>query len=249
MVKSFEEASFSLTSLDEFSNSFKTKYGWHIVKLLKQYPILSFEEMEKEISNKVRKSGRAKLSDNAVLNRLKREYLIKVLASSKKVVLSKNIRNISKDSLQNILLTINEKNIRQSAFVSYILNRRQLSLDVLLDKFIDSEILVYFKENLVNTNTDFANTFSEYEDGLLLFELMQQKIWNISSDTIALKNYFDSHKNSYETKDLASIKGKVMNDFQTSLEKEWIQELRSNNKVEINKIVLKKLIKYYRKQS
>jgi peptidyl-prolyl cis-trans isomerase SurA len=122
-------------------------------------------------------------------------------------------------------------------------------LDVLLDKFIDSEILVYFKENLVNTNTDFANTFSEYEDGLLLFELMQQKIWNISSDTIALKNYFDSHKNSYETKDLASIKGKVMNDFQTSLEKEWIQELRSNNKVEINKIVLKKLIKYYRKQS
>ena len=82
----------------------KTKYGWHIVKLLKQYPILSFDEMEKEISTKVRKSGRTKLSDNAVLNRLKSEYSIKIIASSKKVVLSKNSRNIPIDSLQNILL-------------------------------------------------------------------------------------------------------------------------------------------------
>ena len=249
MVKTFEEASFSLASLGEFSIPFKTKYGWHIVKLLKQYPILSFDEMEKEISTKVRKSGRTKLSDNAVLNRLKSEYSIKIIASSKKVVLSKNSRNIPIDSLQNILLTINEKNIRQSNFVSYILNRRQQPLDVLFEKFIDAEILVYFKENLVNTNTDFANTLAEYEDGLLLFELMQQKIWNISSDTLALKNYFDSHKNSYETKDFSTIKGKVMNDFQTSLEKEWIQELRANNKVEVNKMILKKLIKYYRKES
>jgi len=163
--------------------------------------------------------------------------------------LSKNSRNIPIDSLQNILLTINEKNISQSNFVSYILNRRQQPLDVLFEKFIDAEILVYFKENLVNTNTDFANTLAEYEDGLLLFELMQQKIWNISSDTLALKNYFDSHKNNYETKDFSTIKGKVMNDFQTSLEKEWIQELRANNKVEVNKMILKKLIKYYRKES
>ena len=133
--------------------------------------------------------------------------------------------------------------------MSSILNRRQQPLDVLFEKFVDAEILVYFKENLVNTNTDFANTLAEYEDGLLLFELMQQKIWNISSDTLALKNYFDSHKNSYETKDFSTIKGKVMNDFQTSLEKEWIQELRANNKVEVNKMILKKLIKYYRKES
>ena len=59
----------------------------------------------------------------------------------------------------------------------------------------------------------------------------------------------DRHKNNYETKDFSTIKGKVMNDFQTSLEKEWIQELRANNKVEVNKMILKKLIKYYRKES
>ncbi|MDB4064969.1 peptidylprolyl isomerase [Flavobacteriaceae bacterium] len=238
------------TLAKQYSNDRKTKdKGGVLPRFGSGRMVKTFEEMEKEISNKVRKSGRAKLSDNAVLNRLKKEYLIKVIASSKKVVLSENIRSIRKDSLLNILLIINEKKITQSDFVSYILNRRQQPLVVLLEKFIDSEILAYFKENLVNTNTDFANILAEYEDGLLLFELMQQKIWNISSDTLALKDYFDSHKNSYETKDFSTIKGKVMNDFQTSLEKEWIQELRANNKVEVNKMILKKLIKYYRKES
>ena len=40
-----------------------------------------------------------------------------------------------------------------------------------------------------------------------------------------------------------------MNDFQNYLEKDWIEKLRSNNAVEVNKKVLKKLIKYYRKES
>ena len=40
-----------------------------------------------------------------------------------------------------------------------------------------------------------------------------------------------------------------MNDFQNYLEKDWIEKLRSSNAVEVNKKVLKKLIKYYRKES
>ena len=78
---------------------------------------------------------------------------------------------------------------------------------------------------------------------------MQQKIWNISSDTIALNKYFYSRKNLYKTNDIENIKGKVMNDFQTSLDQEWIQLLRSKSKIKINKKVLKKLINYYRKES
>ena len=78
---------------------------------------------------------------------------------------------------------------------------------------------------------------------------MQQKIWNKSSDTIALKTYFDTHQENYKQKDLNKIKGKVMNDFKNYLEKDWIEKLRSYNAVEVNKKVLKKLIKYYRKES
>ena len=78
---------------------------------------------------------------------------------------------------------------------------------------------------------------------------MQQKIWNISSDSIALNTYFDARKNSYETNDLDNIKGRVMNDFQTTLDNDWIQELRSKSKIKVNKKVVKRLINYYRKES
>ena len=114
---------------------------------------------------------------------------------------------------------------------------------------MNSEILNYFKENLVYTNSDFAETLQEYREGLLLFELMQQKIWNKSSDSIALKNYFDSNSKNYENKTLETIKGKVMNDFQSDLELNWIERLRAENEIKINEKVLKKLIKYYRKES
>ena len=40
-----------------------------------------------------------------------------------------------------------------------------------------------------------------------------------------------------------------MNDFQLYLDQEWIGQLRSENKVKINRKVLKKLKSYYRKES
>ena len=124
-----------------------------------------------------------------------------------------------------------------------------MAFNNLLKNFINEEILAYYKENLVNTNKEYSSTLTEYQDGLLLFELMQQKIWNISSDSIALNTYFDARKNSYETNDLDNIKGRVMNDFQTTLDNDWIQELRSKSKIKVNKKVVKRLINYYRKES
>ena len=249
MVKPFEDIAFSLNSIGQVSEPFKTRYGWHIVKLLKQFPVLSFEITEKDITDKVRKSGRAKLSDNVVLDKLKNEYKIEVDENAKNVFQSKDVRKLSKDSLQNTLITINDKKITQSSFLSYISNRRNQSIDILFDNFLNSEILNYFKENLVYTNSDFAETLQEYREGLLLFELMQQKIWNKSSDSIVLKNYFDSNSKNYENKTLETIKGKVMNDFQSDLELNWIERLRAENEIKINQKVLKKLIKYYRKES
>ena len=74
MVKPFEEATFSLVAIDDFSAPFKTKYGWHIVKLLKKFPVPPFEKIENEISQKVKNTGRVKLSDNSILKKLKKEY-------------------------------------------------------------------------------------------------------------------------------------------------------------------------------
>ena len=72
---------------------------------------------------------------------------------------------------------------------------------------------------------------------------------NYNAVRIRHLNIFNYLKNNYDVKELESIKGKVMNDYQTSLDEKWIDSLRSNNTIKIDKRVLKSLIKYYRKES
>ncbi|MDJ0644836.1 MAG: hypothetical protein QNJ57_02530, partial [Flavobacteriaceae bacterium] len=46
-------------------------------------------------------------------------------------------------------------------------------------------------------------------------------------------------------KKLSEARGLVINDFQEQIEKQWIEELRSNHAIKVNKRTLKKLVKQY----
>ena len=246
MVKPFEIAAFSLENEGDFSKPFKTRFGWHIVKLLKKHPIRSFAEMKQELIAKIKRSSRMQMSETAVINKLKKQYSIVENEEAKDILNRKDIRTISKDSLQNNIISINDSNIKQETFVEYLKNRRNKPIYVLFEMFKNQEILAYYKKNLANTEPEYANVLKEYEDGLLLFELMQQKIWNKSSkDTLGLKTYFSNNKEKYGTKELENIKGEVMNDYQIFLEKDWITDLRKKSSIKVNKRQLKKLIKFY----
>ena len=249
MVPSFENAAFSLGEVGDFSKPFKTRFGWHILRLLKKHPLKPFEDMKATITASLKRSGRMKLSDDAVLNKLKKNYRITEHKTAKLLLNRKDIRTISKDSLQNILLSINEKDLTQADFVSSIANKKQQSIAVLFELYKNQEIVKYFKENLVHTAPEYATILKEYEDGLLLFELMQQKIWNKSSkDTLGLKQFFVENKKNYAVDDLTEIKGQVINDYQNFLEQNWIADLRKKNNIKIKKKKLKKLIKFYQKK-
>jgi peptidyl-prolyl cis-trans isomerase SurA len=249
MAKPFEDVAFSLEKEGDYHQPIETRFGWHIIKLVKKYPMQSFEDMKVGIEDQLRRSGRAKLSDDAVINRLKKEYKITESPTIKDFLNKSNIRSIPKDSLQETLLTINNKKIKQESFINFINNRRQYAVPKLFEMFKDEEIKEYFKENLVFTEPEYAATLKEYQDGLLLFELMQEKIWKKSSeDTLALQNYFEQNISKFDVKNLDDAKGKVINKYQDYLDQQWIADLKAKNKIKINKKALRKLIGYYEKK-
>jgi peptidyl-prolyl cis-trans isomerase SurA len=248
MVQPFDEVAFSLIKEGEYSKPFRTRFGWHIIQLIKKHPVQSFNEMKKELTSKIRSSDRLQLSEKAVVNKLKKEYQIEEFSDAKEIFNIVNLRNIANDSLQMKILEINEKSYTQADFVKYIKRRNNKPVFDLFNDFKDQEILEYYKNNLEKTEPDFAHILQEYEDGLLLFELMQRKIWDkASKDTLGLKNYYSSNLKKYNNKELNKIKGEVMNDYQNHLEQLWITDLRNKTAIEVNKKQLKKLIKYYRK--
>ena len=86
MVKPFEIAAFSLENEGDFSKPFKTRFGWHIVKLLKKHPIRSFAEMKQELIAKIKRSSRMQMSETAVINKLKKQYSIIENEESKNIL-------------------------------------------------------------------------------------------------------------------------------------------------------------------
>lgn len=246
MVAPFDKVAFSLEKEGDYSKPFKTRFGWHIVKLIKKHPVQPFAVLKRELENRIKSSSRAQLSQKAVIERLISKYSISENDEAKAILEREDFRKTPSDSLNKTLFSINNKTVKQSEFVNFAKNRRDKPTYELYSEFKDQEILNYYKENLEKTEPEFANTYKEYKDGLLLFELMQQKIWNKSAtDSLGLQNYFEKNKANYKEKKLKEIKGQVMNDYQNELERNWIAELRKKAVIEINKRQLKKLKKKY----
>lgn len=93
-----------------------------------------------------------------------------------------------------------------------------------------------------SVSSEYQYIMNEYRDGVLMFNLSEQKIWNkAQEDEAKLKAFFNTHRESYKDKEYAEVRGQVISDFQNQLEQEWIKELRQKYKVEIYPNELKKL--------
>ena len=80
----------------------------------------------------------------------------------------------------------------------------------------------------------------------MLFDLMQEKIWNVASnDSINIKEFYQSNKSKYSSFD--DNMGEIISDYQDFLENNWIAELKENNLVIINKKILKRIKKSLKK--
>ncbi len=245
MVEPFENTVRELQSIGAYSKPFKTRFGWHIVKLLKKYPIGSFDEEKKELIRKVKSTSRATLSKQSVIDKLKKEY--KVVENNQALIdfFNSNTHQLKKKDLKEVLFSIEDKNVYQKEFLKFIGHNHNPSIKSLYEKFKNHQIIEYFKEDLVNKEPAYKHTLLEYKEGLLLFDLMQKEIWDKSSkDTSGLKEFYLSNQDKYNKK-LEEIRGLVMNDYQKQLEKELVNDLKKKSTIVIKERALKKLKKKY----
>jgi peptidyl-prolyl cis-trans isomerase SurA len=84
---------------------------------------------------------------------------------------------------------------------------------------------------------------------MLLFEMLENQVWEKSKDSIGLANFYKLNKTSkYPSKELSEIRGLVISDYQTYLEKLWIEALYKKynvlfNEKEKSRILTAKIIK------
>ncbi|MCB4809298.1 peptidylprolyl isomerase [Tamlana sp. 62-3] len=210
----FEDVAFSLENIGDFSQPFKSAYGWHIVKLYNAKPTPEFETIKPELINKVKRDDRSKLIDEALIAKLKKHYRI---ASTPDLSYFESILNDSYFTKtwflppsfigKKNLVVIGKRSFSYKHFADYLMKSQRnptakasfkTIVNNVYNNFLNENLIRYHENNLEDENEEFANIVGEYRDGLLLFDLMENTIWNAASnDTLAVKEYFESHKANY----------------------------------------------------
>lgn len=68
----------------------------------------------------------------------------------------------------------------------------------LSDNLSDDEVRQYADDHLEDKYSEFRHLVQEYHDGILLFDISLNQVWDkASKDTVALTRYFEEHKKEY----------------------------------------------------
>lgn len=193
LVKDFEDVAFNLEE-NKVSKPFKTVYGWHIVKLLKKHPLKSLEDLQHELTLKVQNDQRSEI----IVNKLAANLVTKYKYFENQPIISK-LFELDKIKDDEILFSIYESKNTVKQFKDFVNQHPKKSIHANFLAFRNTKLIDYHKNNLENENSDFAAIMNEYKEGLLLFEILQHKIWNASTtDTLGLKLFYEQRIHEYQ---------------------------------------------------
>lgn len=216
MIPEFEMAAFSLTETGEVSPPLKTQYGYHILRLEDKKPIDSFEEMEQIIRSKILRESRSGMIQSQVVAVQKARYGFKEDESSV-ANLSKILNTTTKSSFSSTLesnslinaplFTLQGKSYKASDLVSYMASE-EISprikggfFDLWYDRFVATTLSKIEERDLETNNKEYQMLLKEYRDGILLFSLMNQEVWQKGiTDSLGQLEFFRKNMDRYQWK-------------------------------------------------
>ena len=258
----FENAAFSLKNIGEISNPVETKFGWHIIKLLSKNEIKSFDELKPSILSKIRRGSRNEYISNSFNQFLDDKYNLSMENIDYKFIITlfndsitKNKWKINYNDLkfQQPLFVINQKTIFKKDFLQYVEKNQSFisskdfeqAANELFSRFYRDILLEEYKIDLERENSEYNNILTEYREGLLMFNIMQEKVWSIGEkDSIVLREYYIKNIDKYDS--FETNRGKIIADYQKEVENKWIKNLRKTNSIVLYSKAIRRLKKMYK---
>jgi len=224
----------------QISKPFQTIYGFHIIKLISRKRPGSFEQESPMLKERIERGSRAKKSKESVLAKIKKDHHLETDMHAKDELFSAINSSLMKgtfiaDSLKQMtkpVMTIGKRGMT-SVFTQYDLARfiqkhhapgknvsKQQFLHQMFQQFVDARCLQYENQYLEDFYPEFKGLMKEYHDGILLFNLMDQKVWSKAiQDTIGLQNFYAHHQQKYQW-------GKRVKAIIFQTQKQWLSRLK-----------------------
>lgn len=254
MVPEFESVAYSLKEIGDVSEPFKSRFGWHIVKLLNVKALESFDEMKASLEKKIERDSRSQLSKEMFIQDRIKEYGLKEYPKNLTPFYTwldssiyKNDWNLDPAwNMSKPLFAIGKTKYSQAQFADYIKmkmnrikrsNKPKPSLNVIINSnyklFKDDMVMDYEKARLVDKYPEYRALLQEYHDGILLFELSDKKVWKkATTDSLGLDAFYQERKmdnmwpERVEAVIYKSLEDKVARQVRT-----WVTDSISNDSI------------------
>jgi peptidyl-prolyl cis-trans isomerase SurA len=214
MLPIFEETAFGLKNNGDFSAPIRTDYGFHIIKRVDWTDVKGFSEMKKDLQSKVNRDERSKRTQDAYVEKLKKEYKFKDGSSKPIEWFNSNVDSSffagkwspSKLTTDKPMFTLNGIKYGQQQFGLFLKNNQKGTKKDAISNIVKQQykawvkesVLAYEESRLTQKYPDYKALVTEYHDGILLYEIMTEKVWNKAiKDTVGLKEYFEKNRSKY----------------------------------------------------
>lgn len=255
MLPKFEETAFAIKNNGEYSKPVLTSYGWHIIKRLDYEGLPEFGKMESELKAKIARDPRSNKSKASFIEKLKKEYHFKDYSKKWITEYAKeySATTESETEIANRFKSYeNKKAFRYSIKKGLFAKKNKVNvgrftsekvanapenseIEVLYNAFIADELMNFERSRLEVKYPEYKALMQEYKDGILLFELTDQKVWKkASKDTTGLEAFYEQNKEKYMWKKRADV------EIYTAVKKENIelaQKLLKDSGYNANEVV------------
>lgn len=258
----------------EISEPIPSNLGWHILRCDSVVKLFITEDAKYMLKSALARDSRARTSRESLVNRLKKEYNFQ--EGGKNAAMKFFKKNVPENYFQSTatditrlkgieklkpMFTFADQTGDATEFAQFVARYQGTPINGAVIDFIQSlypgfvteKIIRYEKLHLTEKYPEYRDLVKEFHDGMLLYEINSQKVWNAAiQDSVGIENYYEVVKKDFPVKDstgavtykpLQEIRAVVIGRYQDYLEAQWIKELRNKYPVVVDEKIFQTLLK------
>lgn len=215
----FKAAAFDLRDIGSVSDVVETRYGFHLIKLTDRKTLPTYEEAYEDLKKLATRLPRSDSAERALALDIRHRYGLTVDTTALRQALPGGldapVQTLHPDSLTPATA---HRSVARLGDTHYTLgdlarfatenatSNSQQAIGALLDDFLNDAALDYGAARLEKRDDEFHLLMQEYREGLLIFQFMQDSVWNAAAHaTDSLRARYTAHPERYRFSERARI--------------------------------------------